>query len=75
MMNVPEVGRQVIFRTGHPHHGERGVVIEWRDVMLFPELGLRPVVRLENGTLCMITDLDKDWRYAVDGPVLLARAP
>ncbi len=62
-MSKPEVGRRVVLREGHPWSGHAGTVVGWREVMLWPELGPMPVVRIENGPVCMITDLLKDWRY------------
>ena len=62
-MAAPEVGRVVILKVGHPWAGHHGVVVHWMPVMLHPEMGPMPVVKLDNGIMCMITDLAKDWKY------------
>ena len=64
-MTNPAVGRQIVFKEGHPQAGKRGQVIGYREVMLWPELGPMPVVQTEDGVVCMITDLLKDWRYVL----------
>ena len=61
MAQAPEVGRQIIFKDGHPHAGERGLVVKWQPVDGSPELGPRPVCVTESGVYCLV--LDGDWRY------------
>ena len=75
MAQAPEVGRQIIFKAGHPHAGKRGLVVAWRLVDMWEDLGPRPVVQTEDGVLCYVTDLDKDWRYdlRVEGASLAVR--
>lgn len=77
-MAKPETGSRVVFKEGHPHSGAAGTVVGYHAVDLWPELGPMPVVKVDNGPLCMITDLLKDWRYdlrvtAAPGGLLSAR--
>jgi len=56
----PKVAQRVRLKGAHPQDGQVGVVVRFESVELFPEVGQRPVVRLDSGRECFITH-PRDW--------------
>jgi hypothetical protein len=59
----PKVGQRVRLTRKHQWAGERGTVVRFELVEMFPGEGPRPVARLDNGIECFIKNLC-DWRPA-----------
>lgn len=54
----PRIGDRVFLVGKHPHAGESGTVVRQEVLGMFPHWGPRPVIELDDGSECFITDRD-----------------
>jgi hypothetical protein len=60
---VLKIGDRVILSGGHPHAGKAGAVVRFETNELFPGLGARPVVKMDEGREVYVSQAD-EWRKA-----------
>lgn len=60
---VLKTGDRVVLTGGHPYAGKAGVVVRFEKNELFPALGARPVVKLNEGREACVSQAD-EWRKA-----------